>query len=312
MLDFLIYGKIIIDNIRLADGQIVRGILGGGGPQAAFGVRLWHDSVGFLTRSGTDIEPGPVQTLQDLAIDLQGWHQYPDISTPKTRLIYDENEYVVSDEGRVLDMVASREDWYRLLEQVLTLPADYERPRLIHLVTEFFDEPMVETALHLREQGAIFSLEPLVDTCQWANRAGLPALLPQVDLVTPDWSSASGIAGSDDPRQVLAYWANLGPALVAVRHGQHGSYLWDRTHDEMWQIPPVPVAAVDPTGAGNSYGGGLAAGWVESGEARTSGCYGAISAKFLVERAGLPSMTEALRQEARRLLAGTLASARRL
>jgi sugar/nucleoside kinase (ribokinase family) len=310
MVDFLIYGKIIIDDIRLANGQVVSGVLGGGGPQAAFGARLWQDSVGFLSRSGSDIEAEHGQTLQALAIDLQGWQQYPDIPTPRTRMLYDENEYMVS--GGVLGMVISREDWYRLLGQVLPLPADYSRPRLIHLVTEFFTEPMVETARQLAQHGAIFSLEPIIDSRAWSNRAELLALLPQVDLVTPDWPAASGLAGSDEPRQVMAYWAKLGSALVAVRHGQHGSYVWDRQHDQIWHIPAVPVKVVDPTGAGNSYGGGLAAGWAASGEARTAGCYGAVSAKFLVERAGLPALTASIQQEARRLLPEALASARRL
>jgi hypothetical protein len=63
MLDYIIYGKIIIDTIGLLDGSVVHNILGGGGPQGAFGARLWSDSVGILTRSGTDIGFDPKETL---------------------------------------------------------------------------------------------------------------------------------------------------------------------------------------------------------------------------------------------------------
>ena len=312
MLDYLIYGKIIIDDIRLADGQIVRGVLGGGGPQAAFGARLWHDSIGFLTRSGTDIGAAHIQTLQELQIDLQGWQQYADIPTPRTRLNYDENEYMVSPEEQVLPLLVSLEDWDRLLAQELSLPAPYQQPRLIHLITEYADEPMVETALALRKQGAILSLEPLIYFQDWRNRETIIELLPHIDLVTPDWPSASGIAGSDDPKQVVQYWAKLGPQLVAIRHGKQGSYVWDRTHDQIWHIPIVPVQVVDPTGAGNSYGGGLCAGWAATQEARLAGCYGSVSAKFLVERAGLPQMSQPLQQEAQRLLEQTVSAVRQL
>ena len=55
----LVYGKIIIDNIWLRSGKLHRSALGGGGPQAAFGMRLWHDPVALLTRSGTDLDPEP-------------------------------------------------------------------------------------------------------------------------------------------------------------------------------------------------------------------------------------------------------------
>jgi ribokinase len=138
------------------------------------------------------------------------------------------------------------------------------------------------------------------------------ALLQQVDIVTPDWPSASGIAGSDDPKQVMKYWTQLGPTLVAVRHGQYGSYVWERSHAQIWHIPPAPVQVVDPTGAGNSYGGGLSVGWAETGDARQAGCYGAVSAKFLVERVGLPQITAALQTEAQRQLEQALAMVRPL
>jgi sugar/nucleoside kinase (ribokinase family) len=311
MLEYLIYGKIIIDDIQLADGQVVCGVLGGGGPQAAFGARLWADSVGLLSRSGVDIEAEHIQTLANLHIDLQGWRKYPNIPTPRTHLRYDEHEYMRSEQGSVLEMVVSREDWYRLLAQELTLPPTYQQPRLIHLITEFYDEPMVQTALELRRQGAIFSLEPLIDYQHWTNKEALLSLLPQVDIVTPDWPSASGIAASDDPQRVMQYWSKLGPALVAIRRGRRGSYVWDNRRDQVWRIPPLPVKVVDPTGAGNSYGGGLGVGWVEHGDARVAGCYGAISAKFLIEQAGIPPLSEPLQVEAQALLEPALDSARK-
>jgi sugar/nucleoside kinase (ribokinase family) len=307
MLQCIIYGKIIIDDIRLSDGQIVRRVLGGGGPQAAFGAALWNDSVGLLSRSGTDIEEEHVRTLEGLGVDLSGWRRFPDIPTTRGVMQYDENEYLIG--GGV---TTSREDWLRLLGQPLTLPPTYREPALIHLITEFADEPMVQTALELRTQGAIFSLEPIIDYREWSNRESILALLPSVDLVTPDWPSASGIAGSDDPREVMRYWAGLGPRLVAVRHGHHGSYVWSREQDEIWHIPAVPVPVVDPTGAGNAYGGGLCAGWLKTGDARLAGVYGAISAAFLVRRYGLPKMTAALRREAHAGLDPTTNSTSRL
>jgi sugar/nucleoside kinase (ribokinase family) len=111
---------------------------------------------------------------------------------------------------------------------------------------------MVETACRFREQGVFFSLESIIDYTQWRNRQGIVALLQQVDAVTPDWPSASGIAGSDDPKKVVKYWSRLGPGLVAVRHGRYGSYVWDRDYDQIWQIPAVPAKVVDPTGDGTT------------------------------------------------------------
>ncbi|MBA3943250.1 MAG: carbohydrate kinase family protein [Herpetosiphonaceae bacterium] len=313
MLDYLIYGKIIIDNIRLRDGQVVDGVLGGGGPQAAFGARLWTEGVGFLSRAGRDIEPEYLQTLERLSIDLRGVTLYDDILTLRNQMMtYDENEYMRDHKGELSRVVIREENWVKLLSQPLTLPAAYTSPRVIHLVTEFADEPMVHDALTLRAAGATFSLEPLIDFHEWSNRDAIIGLLPQVDLVTPDWLSASSIAGSDDPRHVVDYWSRLGPKLVAIRHGHHGSYVWDADHDQLWHIPPVPIQVIDPTGAGNSYGGGLSIGWSQTQDALLAGCYASVSAAFLVERVGLPQLSPDLMNAANQRFDAAVDAARRL
>ena len=127
---FLIYGKIIIDSIRLRSGELQRSTLGGGGPQAAFGMRLWHDSVALLTRSGVDIDPAHERMLRQLDLDLSGWARFADLPTPRGMVEYDEHEHMV-DHGHVragigqLDRAfASRQViWPRLSSRILA-PAD--------------------------------------------------------------------------------------------------------------------------------------------------------------------------------------------
>lgn len=303
MLDYIVYGKIIIDAIKLLDGRIVRDILGGGGPQGAFGARLWSDSVGFLSRSGTDIPQGNIVMLKNIDIDLQGWVQFPDLPTTRGAMVYDENEYLTSKEELQIDYERLVHNIREFISRPIPLPPTYKQPRVIHLITEYTEEEMVQSALELRQDGSLFSLEPLIDFRLWSNKDAIITLLQHVDIVTPDWPSASGIAGSDNPKQVLSYWSKLGPQMVAVRHGQYGSYAWDRSHGEYWHIPPVPVEAIDPTGAGNAYGGGLCVGWDKSHDARTAGCYGAVSAAFLVRMIGVPEMTRGLQTEAQKMLA---------
>ena len=185
-------------------------------------------------------------------------------------------------------------------------------PRAIHMITEFHDEPMVEDAFRLQAAGTVFSLEPIIDYQTWDNRDQILGLIKRVDLVSPDWPSASGIAGSQEPVEVMRFWSRLGPKLVTVRHGHHGSYAWNREEDTVWHIPAVPVEVVDPTGAGNSYGAGACIGWALSRDAKIAATYGAISARFLVDRVGLPRPTDALRAKAEALLAQQLPLATKL
>lgn len=293
MSDYIIYGKIIIDDIRLKNGELVRSILGGGGPQAAFGSRLWGDKVGFLSRSGTDLSKEHIDMLQGLDINLDGWNQYNNFKTPKAEMIYDEKEYVIGG-----GLVSDRSEFAQLLSQVIELPKTYKQPTAIHLITEFPEEPMVKTALELREGGTIFSLEPLMWDRSGQYKGSMLDLFTKVDIVTPDWPAASGLAKSENPYEVLRYWSQLGPKMVAIRHGGNGSYTWDQKNDQFWHIPIVKVDVIDPTGAGNAYGGGLVVGWSKTGDSKIAGCYGTISAAFLVRRYGLPKVTSALTNEA--------------
>jgi ribokinase len=265
---------------------------------------LWSDSVGLLTRSGTDLESKQLNALNDLSIDLAGWTRFPDIPTPRSLMQYDEKEYLVG------GLTTSQDDWARLLEQPLSLPQTYLRPKAIHLITEFPDEPMVATALGLREQGTLLSLEPLATGQPVAEWKRMLALAGRVNLVTPDWPTASSVAGSENPRLVVEHWSALGAEAVAVRHGAHGSYVWSQDRDEIWHVPAVPTKVVDPTGAGNAYGGGLCVGWTETRDIRLAGCYGAIAASMLLRHVGLPPMTDDLRQEAQAMIAEALGAAK--
>ena len=303
MVDFVVYGKIIVDEFHQQDGT-VRTALGGGGPQAAFGARLWSDSVGLLTRSGTDLERSYVEELRRLDVDLAGWSRFSGIPTPRARMIYDPNELMVG------GLISSENAWTDLLAQPLELPASYRKLRAIHLITEFAAEPMIDTARGLQERGVALSLEPIPGG--FDPDGAMLALLQEVDLVCPDWPTASAVAGCDDPGQVLRHWSTLGPKAIAVRHGARGSYVWSRDQDEAWHIPPVPVPVVDPTGAGNAYGGGFCVGWTETHDARQAGSRGAVAASMLVRQIGLPAMSWDLRREARSLIDVALGSTRRL
>lgn len=310
--EYVVYGKIIIDAIRRLDGVVEREILGGGGPQGAFGARLWNPNVGFLTRTGDVVEEKPLAALQALDVDLQGWYKFPQTRQPHGGMEYDENEYMRSRTQLSADMQVLSGDILEMLKHDAPIPAAYDTPRVFHLITEFYHDQVYRDALALKQQGVTFSVEPLVDYRNWSNREETLAALGEWDIVSPDWPSASGLAGSDDPATVLRFFSERGPSFVTIRHGARGSYAWDKGTGKAWHIPPTPVTAVDPTGAGNSYAGGAMVGWDLHKDGRMAAAHGAVSASLLVERVGLPAWSAELFTEADRRLQATLELARPL
>lgn len=295
---YLVYGKIIVDIIRPRSGGEPRSALGGGGPQAAFGARLWADSVALLTRSGADLAPELVATLEGLSLDLGGWHRHADLPTPRGLIEYDEQEQL-----RPAGLQTGRDDWFALLGRPLALAERHLAADGIHLVTEFGREPMAETALAMQHRGALFSLEPIFDPHSCPDQGALLELAARADLVTPDWPAAAALAGSDDPREVLRFWAALGPRAVALRRGSHGSYVLDARRREAWHIPALPVTVVDPTGAGNAYGGGWFVAWRETGDVRRAGCAATAAAAVMIGHTGMPPLADATRRRAAELRA---------
>ena len=58
MIDYFT-SSLIIDDLVLPDGQTKMGLLGGGGPQAAFGMKLWtQGGVGLCAGIGLDLPAG--------------------------------------------------------------------------------------------------------------------------------------------------------------------------------------------------------------------------------------------------------------
>lgn len=310
--DYVVYGKIIIDSIRRLDGVVEREILGGGGPQGAFGARLWSPNIGFITRSGDEVEAKPLAALQGLDVDLRGWYSFPQVRQPHGGMEYDENEYMRPRAQIAADLQLLSAEIRELLKQDAPIPEAFRTPRVLHLITEYYHDQMYRDALALRSPETLLSVEPLIDHRNWTNRDQTLEALGEWDIVSPDWPSASGLAGSEDPATVVRFWAERGPSFVSVRHGARGSYVWDKVTGKAWRIPPTPVTPVDPTGAGNAYAGGAMVGWDCHRDGLLAGAQGAVSASFLVERVGLPLPSRALFAEADRRLQTTLALARPL
>ena len=114
-------------------------------------------------------------------------------------------------------------------------------------------------------------------------------------------SRVGGLVINDEEAQQLTGESNLvlaaeairrlGPSIVIIKRGEHGALLFDA--DGAFSAPAFPLREVqDPTGAGDSFAGGMMGALargdsVDARGLRNAVIYGSVLASFCVERFGL-------------------------
>jgi 2-dehydro-3-deoxygluconokinase len=87
--------------------------------------------------------------------------------------------------------------------------------------------------------------------------AVIHAAICQADVALPGLEDAKLLTGLDDPEAILDFYLGLGPGLVVLKMGEQGVYVG--TPAGRQRIPAFTVAAVDATGAGDTFCGALLA-----------------------------------------------------
>ena len=293
----LVTFSLIIDDIVFPDGQTAMGVLGGGGPQTAFGMKLWTDRVGLVSGVGADLPPAALDWLASTGIDTTGLRD-TDWPTPRAWQVLEED-------GRRTQLwrIPGPAIGAQLGRSLERLPPAYRSARGFHLGVHP-EEPELDFIEALRHLGATVSVEPFRTPARPLTDGELRALLSAGQIFSPNRREAEALVGLGDPVELIKRLAEAGAAVVALRQGPLGATVHRADTGETWQIPAVDVPVVDPTGAGNAFCGGFLAGWVQTGELRRAGLFGVVAASFLVEQVGLPAPRAGIREEAKRRLEG--------
>ena len=293
-MDYVTFG-IIIDDLERADGLRRSGLLGGGGPQSAFGMRLWSDSVGLVARVGADLPDSAWQWLRASGVNTEGvaitaW------PTLRARQQLDE-----AGRRRHTWLVPEAAISAQLRRAVAHLPASYRLARGWHLGVHP-DDPDWEFLAGLKAMGGLVSLETFRPAAQPLPSAALCRLLQAADIFSPNALSAESLVGAAEPEAMASRLLAAGARVLALRLGARGSLVAEaRTGRAAW-IPALPVNVMDAVGAGNAYCGAFLTGWAESGDLVESGLRGAAAASLVIEQVGVPAVTlEMVQQAAARL-----------
>ncbi len=145
------------------------------------------------------------------------------------------------------------------------------------------------TQLKVLEQcsGANLVVADTMDLYINAERELLDELLTKIDGLVLNDSEATLLTGQQDLVTAGHRVREMGPRFVVIKKGEHGAMFF--SEHELYVLPAFPTdRVVDPTGAGDSFAGGMMGYLAEQGNfqpqtLKKAMAYGTLVASFTVE-----------------------------
>jgi len=178
------------------------------------------------------------------------------------------------------------------------LPESYKTTPYVFLAN---GEPVLQLSVldQLKENALV-----VCDTMNlWIDTAPdrLREVLQRVNGLVINEDEAIMLTGRPNILEAADAILGMGPGFVIIKRGEYGSYL--RCSEGQFAIPAYPVTSVkDPTGAGDSFAGGVmgslaAAGATDFASLKKAMAYGTVTASFNVEEFSLGRFQQIARSD---------------
>lgn len=283
--ELAVLGNLILDDVVLPDGTTRMAQPGGAALYAALGARLWGVEVGIVSVVGEDYPGDVLEALADLGIDLAGVRR-AETPTLRTWLLY---------EGR-RRRVVHRLDGPTHAEvspRSTDLPAAWT-PRACHLAPMPFAIHRELVAALGRRPDLLLSLDPY-ELIREEALGGWHELLAGVDILFLSEDEMELPGGLEAPRDALRrlVGASRRPREILYKQGARGGLALDTRTDRFRPWRPRPSEAVEPTGAGDAFAGGVLAGRLLGDTPDRAIARGLVSAGFALEAPGPDALLRA-------------------
>jgi sugar/nucleoside kinase (ribokinase family) len=275
-MSIVVVGFLAYDTVETPNGKVVE-VMGGGASYFSIAARFFSP-VSVVAVVGTDYKAEDFQLFTDRNIDVRGvvkregqttrWHgrYHEDMNvrdTVKLSLNVLENftPELLPDQCRA--------------DYLYLAPND---PALQEHVLDQVLSPKVVTA-------------DLYDYWIQNTRPGLTKVLERIQILLCSDSEARTLTGEHNLVKAGRAILKMGPATVLIKRGEYGVLQFSK--EGMFAVPAYPLEeVVDPTGAGDTFAGGMMGflarhGRVTESSLRTAVVYGSVMASFVVERFSL-------------------------
>ncbi len=181
------------------------------------------------------------------------------------------------------------------------VPESFKDSKVVFLANS---HPMVQLGMLEQLDNLDLSVVDTMDLWIDIAKPELTNLLGKVDGLVLNFDEAEQYTGHRNPVSAGKHLLELGPRFVVIKKGEHGCILVHR--DGLCALPAYPTEhVVDPTGAGDSFAGGLMGRLASRGgqdlgsfeSVRDALAHGTIIASFNVESFSLERMQSITRKD---------------
>ncbi len=280
-MSIVVVGFLAYDTVETPNGKVEE-VMGGGASYFAIAARFFSP-VSVVAVVGTDYKPEDFKVFTDRSIDLRGvvkregqttrWHgrYHEDLNVRDTVKL---SLNVL--EGFTPELLPDQ----RRSDYVYLAPND---PDLQEHVLDQVLSPKIVTA-------------DLYDYWIENTRAALVRVLTRINVLLCSDSEARVLSGEHNLVKAGRAILKMGPTTVLIKRGEYGVLQF--SEEGMFAVPAYPLEeVVDPTGAGDTFAGGMMGflakhGRVTESSLRTAVVYGSVMASFVVERFSLDRLID--------------------
>jgi sugar/nucleoside kinase (ribokinase family) len=288
-MSILVVGSVFFDDIETPHGKATR-VLGGSATYFAVAASLFAP-VQMVAAVGEDFPAAELQFLQRRGIDLSGLQ----VRAGRT------GAWV----GRYHEDMNQRDT----LELHLNVFADF-RPQLSpsHRAAQYVFLGNIDPQLQslVLDQLSAPGLVGCDTMNHWitSSRADLEPLLGRIGILVINDEEARLLSGEQNIVRAARRLLALGPGRVLIKRGEYGVLQFSA--NSVFAVPAFPLEQVfDPTGAGDTFAGGLIGYLAGSGDTSEGGIrraivYGSVMASFVVEDFSFNRLRELTRDDVER------------
>ncbi len=251
-------------------------VIGGACTYISWAASYWHKDIHLVSIVGEDFPESEVEQLKARGVKMDGL-----VRVPGKKSFFWSGKYHKDMNGR--DTLIT--DLNVLADFNPVLPDSYKNCEFIMLGNLTPDiQYSVLSQLNQKPKCII------LDTMNfWMDVAldRLKEVIAKVDVLTINDEEARQLSGERSLLKAAKKIHAMGPQYLVIKRGEHGAMLFHG--EQIFYAPGLPVSEViDPTGAGDSFAGGMVGylarmGSLNYSHMKTAIIYGSVMASFCVE-----------------------------